>query len=450
MNSTTKLPTILWFLIPSLIGIFIFMLPISYTADGQSQLTIPIAFISETAEMAFAPILAEMTMVLATLSVLGSLVYLYVKPTWMNNSVFASIFNVSTFWLIVRIIGLTLGLFIFFQVGPEWIWGEDTGGLILDLVSFLIVVFLFAGIFLPLLLNFGLLEFVGTLMNIIMRPLFRLPGRSSIDTLASWFGDATIGVMMSNQQYIDGHYTKREAAVLGTTFNIVSITFTIVILGYLDLEHLFIPYYATIVIAGLVAALIMPRIPPLSRFSDDYYEYATPKRNEEASNEPLLKIAWRGAMTRAAHARIRDTGKQGMQNVLDLWFGVIPIVLAIGTVTIIIAEQTPVFTWLGMPFIPFLELMQVPEAAAASETMLIGFADMLLPALIGSGIESEMTRFIIGCLSVTQLIFMSEVGGLLLASKIPVNFWHLVAIFLLRTIITLPVIILCAHVVFTL
>ena len=48
--------------------------------------------------------------------------------------------------------------------------------------------------------------------------------------------------------------------------------------------------------------------------------------------------------------------------------------------------------------------------------MVVGFADMFLPAVIGSGIESEMTRFVIAGVSVTQLIYMSELGGLLLGS----------------------------------
>lgn len=59
-----------------------------------------------------------------------------------------------------------------------------------------------------------------------------------------------------------------------------------------------------------------------------------------------------------------------------------------------------------------------------------------------------MTRFIVATISVTQLIYMSEVGGLLLASKIPVNFLDLVIIFIQRTLITLPIIVLVAHLIF--
>ncbi|MDI5788036.1 hypothetical protein PO124_04870 [Bacillus licheniformis] len=61
----------------------------------------------------------------------------------------------------------------------------------------------------------------------LMRPVFKLPGRSSIDCMASWLGDGTIGVLLTSKQYEEGFYTKREAAVIGTTFSVVSITFAL-------------------------------------------------------------------------------------------------------------------------------------------------------------------------------------------------------------------------------
>lgn len=59
-----------------------------------------------------------------------------------------------------------------------------------------------------------------------------------------------------------------------------------------------------------------------------------------------------------------------------------------------------------------------------------------------------MTRFVIAAVSVSQLIYLSEVGALLLASKIPVNLKELFIIFIQRTLITLPVIALIAHLIF--
>ena len=41
----------------------------------------------------------------------------------------------------------------------------------------------------------------------IMRPVFKLPGRSTVDNLASFIGDGTVGVMITSQQYEQGFYT---------------------------------------------------------------------------------------------------------------------------------------------------------------------------------------------------------------------------------------------------
>ena len=106
------------------------------------------------------------------------------------------------------------------------------------------------------------------------------------------------------------------------------------------------------------------------------------------------------------------------------------------------------FRILGIPFIPLFKLLAIPEAAAASQTVVIGFADMFLPSVIAAGFESEMTRFIVAATSVTQLIYMSEIGSIIMGSKIPVSLKNLFIIFLERTIVTLPVIALFAHLIF--
>ena len=131
-----------------------------------------------------------------------------------------------------------------------------------------------------------------------------------------------------------------------------------------------------------------------------------------------------------------------------MWIGVLAIVMSMGSIALIIAHYTSVFQILGTPFIPFLKLLGVPEAIAASQTLVVGFADMFIPSVLATSISSEMTRFIIACVSVTQLIYMSEVGGLLLGSKIPVRLKDLIILFIERTIITLPVIVLMAHLFF--
>jgi nucleoside recognition membrane protein YjiH len=448
INKTISTSDFLQFFIPSVIGIILFVIPFPYE-DG---VTIPVAILAKQVQSGLENSLPYIATAFVIIAGVLSLFTSLARPGFITKSPFFSkLFKVSIFWLIARLIGMIFSIMALFQIGPEWIWSDVSGGLLLyDLIPVLFSVFLFAGLFLPLLLDFGLLDLCGALLKKIMRPLFTLPGRSSIDCLASWLGDGTIGVLLTTKQYEEGYYTKREAAVIGTTFSVVSITFTIVVLAYMELEHMFGPFYLAIVISGLVAAIICPRIPPLSRKPDTFYEEAE-KKLDESIPEGVTPFKW-GLRKAVSHAeKNKDYGsvlKGGIGNVLDMWLGVIPIVMAIGTVALVIAEFTPVFTYLGAPFVPILNLLQVPEASEAAQTMVIGFADMFLPAIIGSSIESDLTRFVIGAVSVTQLIYMSEVGGLLLGSKLPVSFLDLVIIFLQRTFITLPIIVLIAHMIF--
>lgn len=446
--SSYKVTEVLKFLVPSIIGVILFMMPVSH----QGEITIPIALLSGWVQESLTDVLPTIVLGLVMITAIGSIIAKIWTPKFIiKNEFLNNLFTVTPVWFVIRLLSAVFIVMAFYEVGLEAIFSPDTGGLVLyDLLPILFSVFLFAGLFLPLLLNFGLLEFVGTLLSKIMRPIFNLPGRSAIDCIASWLGDGTIGVLLTSKQYEDGFYTKREAAVIGTTFSLVSITFSLVVINTVGLGNMFVPFYFTVTIASLVAAIVLPKLPPLSKKEDTFFD-GTHKVEEEKIPSGFNSFS-HGLAQAIEKAKSQDLIKvvfiDGFKNVLDMWLAVIPIVMAVGTLALVIAEYTPIFKILGLPFLPVLMLLQIPEAMAASQTLVAGFADMLLPSVLASGIESEMTRFLIAAVSVSQLIYLSEVGALLLASKIPVNLKELFIIFIQRTLITLPVIALIAHLIF--
>lgn len=437
------------FLIPSFIGILLFMTPIRL----DKEITIPVAFFSQNIQIFLEDYLPLIMMILIIISSFITIITKIFKPKFItNNDYLKNLFDITPAWFLTRILGMIFVISTFFKIGNEIIYSEDTGGLLLySLLPILFAVFLFAGLFLPLILDFGLLEFFGTLLTKFMRPVFNLPGRSSVDCIASWLGDGTIGVLLTSKQYEDGYYSAREAAVIGTSFSAVSITFSLVVISQVRLGHMFIPFYLTVTLSGIIAAFIVPRIPPLSKKPDTYYN-----NNKKAASELIPNgysaFSWGLSQAIERADKNNDIKKfflDGIKNVFDMWFGVTPVVMALGTLALMFAEYTPIFNLLGMPFIPLLKVLRVPEAASAASTLVVGFADMFLPSVIAAGtIKSELTRFIVACISVTQLIYMSEVGGLLIGSKIPVDLKDLFILFIERTLITLPIITLIAHFLF--
>ncbi|MBQ8604182.1 MAG: YjiH family protein [Oscillospiraceae bacterium] len=434
------------FLIPSLIGIFLFVTPVNQ--DGN--LTIPIAVLANRLLDMMGDYSTAVICLLISISAIITLIYRFVPVAFIrNNPKLDNLFGVKGFWFRVRMTGFVFAIMMFSGIGPEIIIGDSTGGVVLyDLMPILVCVFFLAGVLLSLLLDYGLLDFFGALLIKIMRPVFNLPGRSALDCVASWLGDGSIGVLLTSKQYEDGFYSKREATVIATTFSAVSITFSLVVISEVGLEHMFLPFYGIVSLAGVVAAIIVPKLPPLSKVPDTYYT-GQAHREDIPEGTSSFKYGLSLALKKGETAPgVAEFIRAGVENVLEMWLGTLPVILAMGTVALIIAEYTPVFKIMGLPFIPLYKLLGIPEAAAASQTVIVGFADMFLPSVIAAGFESEMTKFVVAATSVTQLIYMSEIGSIIMGSKIPVSLKDLFIIFLERTIVTLPVIAIFAHFLF--
>ena len=72
---------------------------------------------------------------------------------------------------------------------------------------------------LSLLVGYGLLEFVGVYMEPIMRPIFKTPGKSAVDAVASFVGSYSLGLLITNRVYKQGMYNKRKPRLLRLAFN---------------------------------------------------------------------------------------------------------------------------------------------------------------------------------------------------------------------------------------
>lgn len=442
------------FIIPSVLGVLLLMTP--FQINGES--TVMVSVISDFIRDGINSVVPIYYLVIITIfiSLLLAAIYRFFKPDFIkNNHILLEAADVSWFELFVRFFSLILAIVVAFgeQWGlPQLIWGPDTGGLILfDLINGLFVIFLVAGFILPFLTEFGLLEFLGVYLTKVMRPLFNLPGRSAVNAVASWVGDGTIGVALTSKQYKEGYYTAREAAAIATSFSAVSITFSLVVVQNIGMMDKFGFFYLIAAVVGIICALIVPRIPPLSRISDSYYHNDESHSADEVIPDGYTKFEWgmHNAIKQAKHnGDFKQYIVSGAETVFSLWMGVIPTIMAIGTVVLIISETTPIFQWLGLPFQPILELLQVPMAQEASQTMVIGFTDMVLPSIMAAEIHAPMTQFIIGAMSIVQLIYMSETGAVILGSDLELSFLDLFIIFIERTIIALPIIVLLAHIIF--
>lgn len=450
----TNKKSLMNFLIPSIIGIIIFMIPVKFDGEWTIIVKIFADFIAKT----IGDYLPALCTIIITISFVMSVMASFNVKFIKENKLLDQTFSVTPVWLVLRILGFVVVWMVVLKdklnLGPffDMIVADESATFILnDLLTSLVIIFVIASMLLPLLLDFGLLEFIGAIFTKIMRPVFLIPGRAAVDCITSWIGDGTLGVMLTSNQYESGYYSAKEAAIISTNFSAVSITFSLIVLSQVDMVDYFGVYYLLVCLVGIVCAIIVPRIPPLSLKKDDYVVDSNHDNKDIADNySSSVQYGLDLAIKRAeSHKGIGEFLKNGIENAFGMWFSVMPIVMIIGTASLVLANNTQVFEILGKPFLPLLNFLKVPESLAASKTMIVGFSDMFTPSIIAaSTIQSQMTKFIVATISVTQLIYLSEVGGLILASSIPVNLFELFAIFIERTIISLLIVAPIAHLLF--
>lgn len=438
---TTK--NMLKFLLGSAFGILMFLVPVP---QGDSFTTL-LDFLKSWVKGVFGASLPYIIMVILIVSAIVSLYDYFAKPEWIRkNHYLTRAFSTTPLYLVSKILGAVIIVMVVFKIGPEAVISADTGATMVDLCGTLFSIVLSFSFILPFLTDCGIMEFLGVIAKPVVRPLFHVPGRASVDLIASWFGASNAAVILTREQYMKGFYTKREAGYIMTNFSLVSIPFCLMVADTMGIANLFPSFYLCICVTGIVLAVIIARIPPICTLPNTYRETVGKQINEEIPQEKgILSYAVEMSCRRSEQFTLKTVGTTGLEVMVGMFFDLIPIVVSWGTIALMIATYTPLFNWVSYPMGMFLNVLGVPEAFAAAPATLVGFTDMFIPALLAVGLTSVKTKFVIGVLSLVQIIYLTEVGTIIIKSEIPLNFWKLLVIFLERTIIAIPLIVLFAN-----
>lgn len=430
-------------IIGSLIGIGIFFVPFP-TSEGETK--IPLVILIDYVKDILDGSLQYIT--------LGTVILLCV--TWVASR-FTSNRRINSYHKkdgkiigFLFILAAIFSILLTFDIGPEWLRNEDVGGLALTLGGSVLLTVSIAGFLVVFLMAFGFPEFIGTLMEPMMRRVYRVPGRAAVDAVTSFVASPAVGVFVTNQFYREGKYTQRESASIATNFSVVSIGFFALLVsigGILDyLPHMII---ASFIITFTLAALMI-RIPPLSRKNDIYIDGQKHVENDEdnlAKGNVFVRACQAASMRAAASGP--EVFKNAFWDAIAFTQKIVAYVIAIATLSLILATYTPAFEYLGAVFQYPLDMLQLPNAAQIAPTILISIAEVALPViLISSTDAAPMSIFFVCTLSTVQIIFFTESANAILESEIPLSIVDLVVIFLIRTVIAIPLVAIATHLIF--
>lgn len=429
--SSSSNPPGLWrFFVFSAIGIFMFFVPV--TIAGTS--TIPLDHLVTAVREHAGPVVPFAMLALIVLGTGRP----FVTGSWRADPM-------RTAFALLNILGLVVAVLIL-TWQPGWLAAEDIGPFLWDsLVIPVGLIVPIGAVFLALLVGYGLMEFVGVLVQPFMRPVFRTPGRSAIDAVASFVGSYSLGLLITNRVYREGRYNAREAAIIATGFSTVSATFMIIVAKTLGIMDMWLTYFFGTLVITFVVTAITVWIPPLSRIGEDHHPEATPQPEERVTGN-RVRTAWQEAKgTLAAAPSFWRNVWDNLRDGVLMASAILPSILSVGLIGLLLAKYTPVFDWLGWLFVPFTWVMQVPEPVLTGKAISLGLVEMFLPAIQVAGVESEVTRFVVAVASVSQIIFFSAMVPCIMATEIPLKLWHLVVLWFQRVVLTVVITAPVAH-----
>lgn len=420
--------TILKLFVPSALGIFIFFVPL--TIAGRT--TIPLDHMVTGART----LLGDLSGFYALALIVAGALYPLVKGYW-RRSLTERIFTV------LKLAGVVAALMALTGWGPGFLHEPDMLPFLFDkLVIPVGLIVPIGAVFLALLISYGLLELVGVLLQPVMRPIWRTPGRSAIDAVASFVGSYSIGLLITNRVYQAGQYSAREAAIIATGFSTVSATFMIIVAKTLDLMSVWNAYFwLTLAITFLVTAITV-RVPPLSRMNDEKTD-----GEPAASSGKRLSTAWQTGLDVAAKApSLPKSVAVNVREGLVMAISILPSIMSVGLLGLLAAKYTPLFEWLGWLFYPFVAIWGLEEAAVLAQASAAGLAEMFLPALL-MGDAGFVARFAAGVVSVSSVLFFSASIPCILSTTIPISVGRIVVIWFIRLALSLVLAVPAGYVV---
>ena len=115
---------------------------------------------------------------------------------------------------------------------------------------------------------------------------------------------------------------------------------------------------------------------------------------------------------------------------------VVPTILAVGLIGLLLARYTPVFDLLGLLLVPFVWIGGLAEPMATAKALASGLAEMFLPAIQLKGAD-PVVRYVAGVVSVSSVLFFSGSIPCVLATRIPLSLRQMVAVWFVRTVLSL-------------
>ena len=301
--------------------------------------------------------------------------------------------------------------------------------LILNTVLFLLAVIILAGAFTSFISEFGIVSIANRLLSPLMRPLFGLPGATSIGVVATYLSDNPAIMPLTSDKGFLKYFKKWQVTTLinlGTVFGMGLIVTTFMLAqssADLPLGRAVLLGNLGAILGGIVSVRLM------GHFGKKKYGADEDVLTEEEEGYDILRYRQvrQGNVAQRALQSLLDGGAHGVQTGLDIMPGIVIICTFVmmlaygatdGVYTGAAYEGVAFFPWLGDKFSFLIEPLfgfSNPQVIAFPVTSLgsVGAALATVPKFLESGIVGAKEICVFTAIGICMAGFLSTHVGMM-------------------------------------
>lgn len=255
----------------SAIGIIIFFIPI--TINNQTNTIL--YHMAYKLQLNYRGLLKFCTIVYITIDVIKTLLLNYKS-------------NKNNLYLYLRIFSIFIVVSVFYNKNFISSLNENIFFILEERILNLVTLLPLSAIFMPFILDFGLLDIIDGYCNKTMKKLFNLSGKTLLNILMYMFNDCFCGYFMTNLLYKKGKIRQREVCIILLNFSIASFSTSNYILEELDINKM--DFFILCMFILSLVNLILCRTYPINKKKKSYYIKTNYKEPNFKTNKLINSI----------------------------------------------------------------------------------------------------------------------------------------------------------------
>lgn len=400
----------------SLMGIIIFFIPIKLNNQYETIIYHISYYIEDNIS------------ILIDISVIFFITLSTVKDLLKKEKTF-----VNVLYLIIKIFGLVILFSILFEVEDLFFISNEFSVVMRDVILNLIILLPISSIFMPLILEYGLIEIIEAYTHKFYKKLFKISGKTLLILLIYLSLDSFCGSFLTYRLYKDGKLREKEACIVILNFSILSFSLTSDLCSKLDIN--LIKFIIIEMIALYICNMIIIRIYPLKKKRQSYYYKSGYKDINCRKNK--LNTAIKKHLSRGNKKSLIRYSISYLNDAIYIIMNLIPNIVVLFFIGNIIFNCKEIASIINNLTYMIISLFNFPNEYLMANVINLSFFNNILGIKKISSDVFYPTKMMLSIIIVIQGISISSLIPFIKKTIIPLSLREILIVFIERLIIIL-------------